>query len=287
MVGLLKPSHFHDLGKLSLAFVMLWAYFNFSQYMLVYSANLVEEIPYIMARTSHGWQYLAPVPRGLPLRRAVRAAAVARPEARGPPAGVVAIWLLVVRYVDLFMMVSPEFSPAGRTSTCSASTAATSSSTGSTWRRRGRRRPLALDVPHPAAGPAAAARRRPVPARRARPAEEGTTDGGPAPRDTSRVGRRPVLATPPGAGYEHTDANTRIIAHFLFWLGVGHRRAPRHVGDVRPARRAAPRGGEPEFPLAVGLDQRQPPEPRLQQFPLWEYQEFRGARRRSSQATAG
>src|SRR5688572_3298519 len=59
MEHVFKPSHFHDLGKLSLAFVMLWAYFNFSQYMLVYAANLVEEVPYFITRISNGWQYLA------------------------------------------------------------------------------------------------------------------------------------------------------------------------------------------------------------------------------------
>ena len=48
MSELLKPHHFHDLGKLMFAFVMLWAYFNFSQYLLTYAANLVEEIPYMI-----------------------------------------------------------------------------------------------------------------------------------------------------------------------------------------------------------------------------------------------
>ena len=38
--GCCKPNHFHDLGKLMFAFVMLWAYFNFSQYLLTYAANL-------------------------------------------------------------------------------------------------------------------------------------------------------------------------------------------------------------------------------------------------------
>src|SRR3712207_8604161 len=46
-------------SKLMFAFVMLWAYFNFSQFLLTYSANLVEEIPYMITRMSHGWQYLA------------------------------------------------------------------------------------------------------------------------------------------------------------------------------------------------------------------------------------
>src|SRR5205814_1659284 len=36
------PSHFHDLGKLLLAFVMLWAYFSLSQYLIIWSGNLPE-----------------------------------------------------------------------------------------------------------------------------------------------------------------------------------------------------------------------------------------------------
>jgi len=113
MDTLLKPSHFHDLGKLSLAFVMLWAYFNFSQYMLVYAANLVEEIPYFIARISHGWQYLAVflvlfhfvVPFALLLSRDLK---------RMPHRLIwVALALLVVRYIDLFMLVSPEFDATG------------------------------------------------------------------------------------------------------------------------------------------------------------------------------
>ena len=82
MSGLLKPHHFHDLGKLMFAFVMLWAYFNFSQFLLTYAANLVEEIPYMIARIDHGWQYLALFLIALPFLRAVAAAAVARHQAR-------------------------------------------------------------------------------------------------------------------------------------------------------------------------------------------------------------
>ena len=113
MEHILKPSHFHDLGKLSLAFVMLWAYFNFSQYMLVYAANMVEEIPYFITRINHGWQYLAlflvlfhfAVPFFLLLSRDLK---------RMPHRLVwVSLALIVVRYIDLFMLVSPEFAPNG------------------------------------------------------------------------------------------------------------------------------------------------------------------------------
>ena len=114
MDALLKPAHFHDLGKLMFAFVMLWAYFNFSQFMLTYAANLVEEIPYMVTRTTHGWQYLALflitfhffVPWLLLLSRRIK---------RTPhQLVVIAVWILFVRYVDLFMMVSPEFTASGQ-----------------------------------------------------------------------------------------------------------------------------------------------------------------------------
>jgi len=113
MADLLKPNHFHDLGKLMFAFVMLWAYFNFSQFLLTYAANLVEEVPYFLARMSHGWQYLAiflvvfhfAVPWLLLLSR----------DRKRNPARlvIVAAWILFMRYTDLFMLVSPEFASTG------------------------------------------------------------------------------------------------------------------------------------------------------------------------------
>ena len=44
------PAHFHDLGKLLFAFVMLWAYLSFSQFLIIWSANLPEEIPWYLHR---------------------------------------------------------------------------------------------------------------------------------------------------------------------------------------------------------------------------------------------
>ncbi len=113
MADVLKPHHFHDLGKLSLAFTMLWAYFNFSQFLLGYAANLVEEIPYFIARTSHGWQYLAiflvvfhfAAPFLFLLSRDNK-----RNSSR---LVVIACWIFAMRFIDLFMLVSPEFSSTG------------------------------------------------------------------------------------------------------------------------------------------------------------------------------
>jgi hypothetical protein len=46
---------FHDLGKLMFAFVMLWAYFSVSQLLIIWSANLPEEIPYYLERLHGPW----------------------------------------------------------------------------------------------------------------------------------------------------------------------------------------------------------------------------------------
>lgn len=56
---IVAPSQMHDLGKLMLAFVMLWAYFSFSQFLIIYSANLPEEIPFYLERFHGGWGALS------------------------------------------------------------------------------------------------------------------------------------------------------------------------------------------------------------------------------------
>jgi len=52
---IVAPLHFHDLGKLLLALVMLWAYFAFSQFLIIWSGNLPEEIAYYLVRTHGVW----------------------------------------------------------------------------------------------------------------------------------------------------------------------------------------------------------------------------------------
>jgi hypothetical protein len=113
MRSVFNVGHFHDLGKLMLAFVMLWAYFNFSQYLIIFSGNLAEEVPYYIARTTNGWQYLAlglvvfhfALPFVLLLSRDLK-----RNSRR---LILVAIGVLLMRVFDLFFLVSPEFASTG------------------------------------------------------------------------------------------------------------------------------------------------------------------------------
>lgn len=104
-----KPQHFHDLGKLLLAMIMLWAYFSFSQLLIIWSANLPEEIPWYLRRfdTDYKWVGVALVlihfalPFSLLLSRDLKRNA--------KRLAVVAALVLLMRVVDLVWLVGPEF----------------------------------------------------------------------------------------------------------------------------------------------------------------------------------
>src|SRR5688572_22008100 len=84
------------------------------------------------------------------------------------------------------------------------------------------------------------------------------------------------LATPPGAGYEHTDAHVWIIVKFLAWLLVSAVIIHAGLGVLYQLMiDRAMEVGEQQYPLAAGQEQRLPPTPRLQQFPHNELYEFR------------
>ena len=112
LADFLKPSHLHDLGKMLFAFVMIWSYVSFSQYLIIWSGNLPEEIPWYIARFRGGWgwvglavllgQFLLPFL--LLLSRAAN---------RNPRILITAAALVVaVRFVDVLWLILPAFSRA-------------------------------------------------------------------------------------------------------------------------------------------------------------------------------
>lgn len=103
--------HYHDLGKLLFAFVVFWAYIAFSQYMLIWYANLPEETGWFLRRQSGGWQWVGLVLIVghflLPFL-----ALLSRPPKRKKRLLVpVAAWVLTMHWVDLLFVVGPERSP--------------------------------------------------------------------------------------------------------------------------------------------------------------------------------
>jgi hypothetical protein len=111
--SVLTPGHFHDLGKLLLAFTMLWAYLSFSQFLIIWSGNLPEEIPWYVRRTTGGWGYVAIAlvvgHFGLPF---VLLLSQDLKKRRRLLAGV-AMFIIAMRLVDLIWLVAPEFRRSG------------------------------------------------------------------------------------------------------------------------------------------------------------------------------
>jgi hypothetical protein len=109
MKRIVAPLHFHDLGKLLLALVMLWAYFAFSQYLIIWSGNLPEEIGWYIKRIHGGWGALI-ITIGILHFAAPFLFLLSRSIKRNPrKLVVIAVLVLVMRSVDLLWMLVPAF----------------------------------------------------------------------------------------------------------------------------------------------------------------------------------
>ena len=111
--GIISVEHYHIIGKLMLAFTVFWAYIGFSQYMLIWYANIPEETLYFLRRNTGSWQVLSTalvvghffVPFLLLLPN---------PGKRKPAflCGV-AVWILLMHLLDIFVVVLPVLHKAG------------------------------------------------------------------------------------------------------------------------------------------------------------------------------
>jgi len=107
--GVIKKRHLHDLAKLLFAFNMLWAYFAFSQLLIIWSGNQPEEITFYRSRLNGQWGVLAvivllfsfAIPFLLLLSRDVKRTASVVSK--------IAVWMVFMRLVDLYWMTRPEF----------------------------------------------------------------------------------------------------------------------------------------------------------------------------------
>jgi len=110
MSELLIPDFVHDHGKWMLTFIMVWAYFSFSQWLIIWAGNLPSEITFYLKRLSGGWGSIALIlvlfHFAIPF-----AMLLSRPFKRNIRKLVwLAVWLLLMRYLDLFWIIEPNFS---------------------------------------------------------------------------------------------------------------------------------------------------------------------------------
>src|ERR1035441_7555448 len=106
----LTDTEVHDHGKFMLAFVMVWAYFNFSQWLIIWAGNLPEEIPWYIRRMNGGWGevglFLAVFQFAVPF-----ALLLSRQLKRKTHSLVwLASWIILMRMIDIFWHVEPGLS---------------------------------------------------------------------------------------------------------------------------------------------------------------------------------
>ncbi|HEX4822988.1 MAG TPA: hypothetical protein VFV19_01610 [Candidatus Polarisedimenticolaceae bacterium] len=113
LVHAITAEHYHDLGKLLFAFTIFWAYIGFSQYMLMWYANLPEETAWYAARQHGSWTTVSVVllfghfflPFLLLMSRNVKR--------RRPLIVTGAVWMLVMQWLDIYWLVMPSKTPDG------------------------------------------------------------------------------------------------------------------------------------------------------------------------------
>ena len=115
--GLLRtavtPEHLHDVGKFLFAFTCFWAYIGFSQFFLIWYANLPEETVFFKARLEGSWKAVSillavghfAAPFLYLMGRAVKR--------KGWSLALGGAWLLLMHFVDLYWQVMPTLHPAG------------------------------------------------------------------------------------------------------------------------------------------------------------------------------
>jgi hypothetical protein len=107
----LRKDHFYSLGALIFGFVNFWAYIAFSQFLLVWYANLPEETYWFMARWANGWQIVSVL---LIVMQFVVPYIILLPQEAKMDLRklkIMAIWILAARLLDLFWLVMPTHSP--------------------------------------------------------------------------------------------------------------------------------------------------------------------------------
>src|SRR5882672_6995408 len=105
----IQERHLHDLGKLLFAFNMLWAYFSFSQLLIIWSGNIPEEITFYHQRLQGAWGFVAVGVLVLHffLPFLVLLSHDLKRNRRLLP--VVACWMILMRILDVYWLTRPEF----------------------------------------------------------------------------------------------------------------------------------------------------------------------------------
>ena len=108
----INENHFHDLGKYLFAATVFWAYIAFSQYMLIWYANLPEETTFFVPRSKGAWAFVS---IGLILFKFILPFFILLPrwvKRNIPVITGVSVFILLMQFVDLYWLIYPSFDSA-------------------------------------------------------------------------------------------------------------------------------------------------------------------------------
>ncbi len=103
--------HYHDLGKLLFAFVIFWGYIAFSQYLLIWYANIPEETGWYLVRQTGDWAGVSVLLLCVHLLLPFFGLLSREVKRRKVLLGFWAVWMLAAHWIDVYWLVMPSVSP--------------------------------------------------------------------------------------------------------------------------------------------------------------------------------
>ena len=113
LARLATPDTFNDLGNLLIAFVAFWAYINLSQYLIIWSGNLPEEVPWFIHRTQGGWVWLIRFVLAFQFAAPLLLLLARRTKRSVRGLATLAAAILCVHLVEMFWRIIPSFRQGG------------------------------------------------------------------------------------------------------------------------------------------------------------------------------
>lgn len=110
--NVITKEHYHDLGKLMFGFVVFWAYIAFSQFMLIWYANIPETTGWFLRRWQGDWMVVSLLLFVAHFVIPFFGLISRYPKRQKNILAFWAIWLLVVHYIDLYWLIMPEYGKA-------------------------------------------------------------------------------------------------------------------------------------------------------------------------------
>lgn len=110
LIGGIKSDHYYSLGALLFAFTNFWAYIAFSQFLLIWYANLPEETFWFLHRWEGGWMFVT-ILLVLVKFLVPYAGLVSQPSKTNPRRLMfISVWILVAHFIDLYWLIMPTYS---------------------------------------------------------------------------------------------------------------------------------------------------------------------------------